>query len=144
MDVLSWRTPPTLTAILFLLVSAFAALNIYWHPSGQIRAITLVLALAALGWAIVGVRMYLVADSEGIAVRFIGRQSWLPWSEIDRIEVVSGVRGAHTVRFSRRDGTYVDVPPSLLQPSKPTKKPVAVARLKVIVAQLEQRRIMHR
>jgi hypothetical protein len=84
--------------------------------------------------------MYLVADDDGIAVRHILRASWLPWSEIDRIEVVSGVRGSNTVRLSRRDGTYVDVPPSLLQPSRPTSKPRALAQLNSVSNQIEARR----
>jgi len=140
MDPLSWRTPPAYTAILFLCVSVCAALNIYWHPSATLRLVTLVLGIVAFCWAIAGMRMFLEADDDGVEVRYVGRRVWLPWSEIARIEVVSGVRGAQTVRFSRRDGTFVDVAPSLLQPTKPTKRPVATARLKAIAAQLEERR----
>lgn len=136
----SWRIPPAQTAILFLVVAACAALNIYWRPSGPVRVFTIALALAALAWAITGMRMYLSVDDEGVAVRFIGRESWLPWPEISQIDVVAGVRGAHTIRFTRVDGTHVDVPPSLLQPAKPTKKPVAMARLKTVAAELRQRR----
>jgi Bacterial PH domain len=136
----SWRIPPAQTAILFLVVTACAALNIYWRPSGPVRIFTILLALAALAWAIVGMRMYLVVDDEGVAVRFIGRESWLPWPEITGIDVVSGVRGANTIRFTRADGTHVDVPPSLLQPAKPTKKPIAIARLKSVAAELQLRR----
>ncbi len=136
----SWRIPPAQTAILFLVVTACAALNIYWRPSGPVRIFTILLALAALAWAIVGMRMYLVVDDEGVAIRFVGRESWLPWPEIAGIDVVSGVRGAHTIRFTRTDGTHVDVPPSLLQPAKPTKKPVAIARLKSVATELQLRR----
>ncbi|HZD99312.1 MAG TPA: hypothetical protein VE132_14250 [Micromonosporaceae bacterium] len=136
----SWRIPPAQTAILFLVVTACAALNIYWRPSGPVRIFTILVALAALAWAIVGMRMYLVVDDEGVAIRFVGRESWLPWPEITGIDVVSGVRGAHTIRFTRTDGTHVDVPPSLLQPAKPTKKPVAIARLKSVATELQLRR----
>jgi hypothetical protein len=136
----SWRIPPGQTAILFLVVAACAALNIYWRPSGPVRVFTILLALAALAWAIVGMRMYLSVDDEGVAVRFAGRESWLPWPDISDIDVVAGVRGAHTIRFTRMDGTHVDVPPSLLQPAKPTKKPVAIARLKAVAAELQLRR----
>ncbi len=136
----SWRIPPAQTAILFLVVTACAALNIYWRPSGPVRIFTILLALAALAWAIVGMRMYLAVDDEGVAIRFVGRESWLPWPEIAGIDVVSGVRGAHTIRFTRTDGTHVDVPPSLLQPVKPTKKPVAIARLKSVATELQLRR----
>jgi hypothetical protein len=136
----SWRIPPAQTAILFLVVTACAALNIYGRPTGPVRIFTILLALAALAWAIVGMRMYMLVDDEGVAVRFVGRESWLPWPDIAGIDVVAGVRGAHTIRFTRMDGTHVDVPPSLLQPAKPTKKPVAVARLKSVVADLQMRR----
>jgi hypothetical protein len=139
-DALSWRVPPAYTAILFLVATACAAVNIYWRPSVQIRGFTVVLGIAAFAWAIACMRMYLFADGDGVGLRFLGRQTWLPWSEIAHIDVVSGVRGAHTIRLSRRDGTYVDVPPSLLQPAKPTKKPDALARLRRIVAQIDQQR----
>ena len=135
-----WRIPPAQTAILFLIVAACAALNIYWRPSGPVRVFTIVLALATLAWAIVGMRMYLSVDDGGVAVRFVGREQWLPWPDISHIDVIAGVRGAHTIRFTRMDGTHVDVPPSLLQPAKPTKKPVAIARLKAVAAELQLRR----
>jgi hypothetical protein len=139
-DARSWRIPPAQTAILFLVVTAAAALNIYARPSGPVRIFTILLALAALAWAIVGMRMYLTVDDDGVGIRYIGRESWLPWSDIAEIEVVGGVRGANTIRFTRADGTHVDVPPSLLQPAKPTKKPVAIARLKMTAAELQVRR----
>jgi hypothetical protein len=139
-DPRSWRIPPAQTAILFLVVAACAALNIYAHPSGPVRIFTILLALAAFAWAVAGMRMYLSVDDDGVAVRFIGRESFIPWSEIAEIDVVSGVRGATTIRFTRVDGTHVDVPPSLLQPAKPTKKPVAIARLKTTAAELQVRR----
>jgi hypothetical protein len=123
-----------------LLVCAAAALNIYGHPSSNARAVTLAVGALSLGLAVAALRMYMVADDDGIAVRYILRESWLPWSEIDRIEVVSGVRGSNTVRLSRRDGTYVDVPPSLLQPSRPTSKPRALAQLNSVSNQIEARR----
>jgi hypothetical protein len=85
--------------------------------------------------------MYLVVDDEGIEVRYLLRPAWLPWPEIARVEVVSGVRGSDTVRVVRHDGTYVDVPPSLLQPAVPTSKPRAFARLHSIGNQIEARRI---
>jgi hypothetical protein len=82
----------------------------------------------------------LVADDEGVAVRYVGRETWLPWSEVQRVETVSSVRGSQTVRFVRRDGTAVNVPPSLLQPAAPTSRPRALAFLNGVVQQLEDRR----
>jgi hypothetical protein len=102
--------------------------------------VTLGFGAIALGLAVLALRMYLVVDDDGIAVRYLLRQSWLEWPEIDRIEVVSQVRGADTVRITRLNGTYVEVPPSLLQPSRPTSKPRALAQLNSISNQIEARR----
>ena len=139
---LSWRTPPVQTAGLFLVVTALAAWNLYGHPSTGVRTFTIVLAVATLAWAVIGMRMHLDVDAEGAAVRFVGRESWLPWSDIERVEVVAGVRGSRTVRFVTLAGESVEVPPSLLQPSKPTKKSSEVARLKAIVARIEEFRVL--
>jgi hypothetical protein len=46
------------------------------------------------------------------------------------------VRGANTIRIARRNGTFVDVPPSLLQPALPTSKPRARARLDGIAREI--------
>ena len=138
---LSWRVPPYQPALLMLLVCGAAALNIYGHPSQTVRIVTLALGVLALGMAVTALRMYLYVDDEGLVVRYLLRPVWLPWSEIARVEVVSNVRGADTVRVVRHDGSYVDVPPSLLQPSRPTSKPRALAQLTSIGNQIEARRI---
>lgn len=135
-----WRIPPVQIAVLILLVCPCAALNIYGQPSAALRLVTLAVGAAALGAALVASRMYLVVDDEGIAVRFLRREQWLPWSSVAHIGVVSGVRGAETVRVSRADRTYVDVPPSLLQPSRPVGKPVARALLGDAVRRMESLR----
>lgn len=134
---LSWRVPPYQPALLMLLVCGAAALNVYGQPSESVRVLTLALGALALGLAVLGLRMYLGVDAEGVVVRYLRRPVWLGWPEIARVEVVSGVRGSDTVRFVRHDGTYVDVPPSLLQPSKPMSKPRAAARLNSIGNQIE-------
>jgi hypothetical protein len=139
-EPLSWRVPPYQPALLMLGVCAAAALNIYSHPSQSVRFVTLCCGAIALGLAVLALRMFLLVNDEGIAVRYVGREAWLPWSEIDRIEVVSQVRGGDTVRFVRHNGSYVDVPPSLLQPAKPTSKPRALAQLASISNQIEARR----
>jgi hypothetical protein len=137
---LSWRVPPYQPALLMLIVCAVAALNIYGHPSETVRAVTLVLGGAVLTAAVLALRMYLGVDAEGVVVRFLLRPVWLPWSDIARVEVVSAVRGSDTVRLVRQDGTYVEVPPSLLQPATPTSKPRALAQLNSVANQLEARR----
>ncbi|HEX8094984.1 PH domain-containing protein [Jatrophihabitans sp.] len=137
---LSWRVPPYQPALLMLVVCAVAALNIYAHPSQTVRAMTLVLGAAVLAAAVLTLRMYLGVDADGVIVRYLARPVWLPWSQLSRVEVVSAVRGSDTVRLVRHDGSYVDVPPSLLQPSAPTSKPRALARLNGIARQIETRR----
>lgn len=137
---LSWRVPPYQPALLMLVVCAIAALNIYGHPSETVRALTLVLGVAVLVMAVLALRMYLGVDADGVVVRYLARPAWLPWAQIARIEVVSAVRGSDTVRLVRHDGSYVDVPPSLLQPATPTSKPRALAQLYSIAKQLEMRR----
>jgi hypothetical protein len=87
--------------------------------------------------------MYLVVDDQGIAVRHFTVESFTAWPDIARVEVVTGARvlagvtTANTVRIVRQDASYVDVPPSLLQPAKPTSKRQAAARLDQIARQIE-------
>ena len=141
---MSWRISPGQIAVLILILSPCAAINIYWHPGPPLRALTIVIGLVTLVMAIASFRMYLYVDDEGVAVRYLGREKWLPWSEIAGMEVVSGVRGSDTIRIRRKDGSHVDVPPSLLQPSKPTNKRVAWRRLEETLQQIEARRPGHR
>lgn len=133
----AWRVPPVQIAALILLACPCAAVNIYGHPSAALRLLTLAAGAAALVTALVGARMYLLVDGEGIAVRFVGREQWLPWSSVAQVDVVTGVRGSETIRVSRADRTYVDVPPSLLQPSRPVRKPVARTLLRDAVRRIE-------
>jgi hypothetical protein len=125
--------PPALPAVTLLVVSGTAALNIYGHPTPPARLFTIALGVVCLGAAVSWLRMFLFADGEGVAVRHLRAEVWTAWPDIDRVEVVSQVRGANTIRIARRNGTFVDVPPSLLQPALPTSKPRARARLDGIV-----------
>jgi hypothetical protein len=134
---LSWRVPPYQPALLMLVVCAVAALNIYGHPSQTVRDVTLALGALAGGLAVLALRMYLRVDSDGVVVRYLLQPTWLAWSQIARVEIVPDVRGSETVRFVAVDGSSVDVPPSLLQPAKPTSKPRASARLNGILHQIE-------
>ena len=137
---LVWRVPSYQPAMLMLVLVAAAALNIYAHPSAVIRIPTLAIGLLCGGLAIGALRLHLVATSDGIVVRRLLDEQWLPWSELAEVEVVPNVRGAPTVRLKRVDGSYVDVPPSLLQPTKPTAKHVVMRNLYTVAGQLEQRR----
>ncbi|MGN5633974.1 hypothetical protein [Streptomyces sp. AC154] len=135
-----WRIPPVQIALLILLACPCAAVNVYGHPSAVLRVVTLVVGAAAMVTAFVAVRMYLAVDDEGIAVRFMRREHWLPWSSVQQVDVVGGVRGSDTIRFVRADGTCVDVPPSLLQPSRPVGKPAAKRLLRDAARRIESRR----
>jgi hypothetical protein len=137
---LVWRIPAYQPALLMLVLCAAAALNIYGHPSLGVRIGTLAVGLLCGGLAIAGLRLQLVADDDGVAVRKLIGQSWLPWSQLAELEVVPAVRGAPTVRLNRVDGGYVDVPPSLLQPTKPTSKQRALGQLEHAARQLRARR----
>jgi hypothetical protein len=139
-SVLSRRVPPGVAALLILLACPCAAVNLYAHPSGTVRVVTLVLGAAFLVTAYAVVRFYLVVDDDGAGVRDLVHTHWLPWSEVDRVEVASRVRGSDTIRFVRRDGGHVDVPPSLVQPVKPTGRPAARRMLEDLRRQIEARR----
>jgi hypothetical protein len=137
---LVWRIPSYQPAALMLVLVAAAALNIYAHPPAVVRIPTLAVGLLCGGLAIAALRLQLVATEDGIAVRQLFGEQWLPWPELAEIEVVPNVRGAPTVRLNRVDGNYVDIPPSLLQPTKPTAKHVVMRNLDTVAGQLEQRR----
>src|ERR1700760_3616461 len=137
---LIYRIGPGQTAALIVVAIVGLVPVLYFHPSPAARSVLILIALAALALAAITRWMYLAVDDEGVSVRYLGRDRWLPWPEIARVEIVSGVRGSDTIRFSRRDGTSVDAPPSLLQPSRPMGKPAARRRLDGILRQIEERR----
>ena len=141
---LVWRIPAYQPAVLMLILVAAAALNIYTHPTAVVRIPTLAIGLFCGGLAIAALRLQLVATDDGIAVRKMIGEQWIAWPDLAEIEVVPNVRGAPTVRLNRVNGSYVDVPPSLLQPTKPTAKYVVMRSLDTVVRQLEQRRVARR
>jgi hypothetical protein len=119
---LTRRVPPWQPALLFLIAAGCAAANLYAHPSVVVRIATIVLAAVAVVMAVPAVRMYLVVDGEGIGVRRVGRERSVDWDEFDRVEVVQRGFDSVTLRITCRDGRYLDVPQSLVMPSKPTGK----------------------
>jgi hypothetical protein len=137
---LVWRIPAYQPALLILVLCGAAALNIYGHPSLAVRIGTLVIGLACGGLAVIALRLQLVATDDGVALRTALSNSWLPWSQLADLEVVPEVRGAPTVRLNRVDGRYLDVPPSLLQPTLPTSKQRAMGQLDHAARQLRARR----
>lgn len=139
--------PPALVAITLLVVTGLAALNIYGHPAAMTRLVSIGLAIAGFVTALVWLRMYLVVDSAGIAVRRFKVESYIPWSDVARLEVVSGPKlfagatAANTIRIVRTNDSYVDVPSSLLQPSKPTSKRQVDALLDQVAREIEAYRV---
>jgi hypothetical protein len=138
------RIPSYQPAVLMLVLVGAAALNIYAQPPAVVRIPTLAIGLLCGGLAVAALRLQLVATDDGIAVRRLVGEQWLAWPELAEVEVVPNVRGAPTVRLNRVDGSYVDVPPSLLQPTKPTAKHVVMRNLDTFAGQLEQRRRAYR
>lgn len=137
---LVYRISPVQVAVLILVAIPALAANVYGHPSVPVRVLTLAFGLAALFAAYAGWRMYLVVDDEGIAVRRLGGEVWIPWAGVAGLEVVSGVRGSDTIRIHRTGADDVNVPPSLLQPNRPTSRIAAHRRLRDTVKQIEDRR----
>jgi hypothetical protein len=126
--------------MLLLLTTICAAVLLYGHPPALLGLALAVAALVSFAAAMFELRMHLIVDDYGVAVRYLGRESWILWHDIRTVRVVSGVRGAQTVRVERVDRSYVDVPPSLLMPGRPVTKPTAEALLRAVVAQVESRR----
>jgi len=135
-----WRIPSYQPALLMLVLVGAAALNIYSHPSATVRIPTLAFGLLCGGLAVPALRLHLVATADGISVQHLLRRDWVAWSDLAEVEVVPNVRGAPSLRLDRLDGTYVDVPPSLLQPTRPTAKAAVLAQLGAVAAELEQLR----
>ena len=134
---LTWRIPPWQPALLFLIAAGCAAANAYVHVSVVIRIVTIVVGVAALAMGIAAARMYLVVDDEGIGVRRLWRERSLDWDDISRVSVVERGFDTLTLRIVSRDGRYVDVPQSLVMPSRPTGKSRVRAQLGDIARQIQ-------
>jgi hypothetical protein len=116
-----WRIPPWQPAALFLAVSALAAYDIYGSPSLSTVVATAFLAVVFAVLGAVAARYLLVADEDGLWVRGIRGEQHVAWPDFKEVEVVPGRRGSTTIRIVRVDGSWVDVPPSLLLPTLPMK-----------------------
>jgi hypothetical protein len=117
-----WRIPPWQPAALILTATALAAVDIYVRPAPLAMFAAAFVAAAALLAAVCAMRYLLVADEDGIWVRRVFREVLVEWGEIARVEMTTH-RGAMTVRVTRTNGSYVDVPPSLLLPTVPRTLP---------------------
>ncbi|MEP6598013.1 MAG: PH domain-containing protein [Actinomycetota bacterium] len=134
-EPLVWRIPPWQPAALFLVASGCAAWNIYGHPSAIARLMTITAGVLALVAGVLAVRMYLVVDDEGIGVRRLWSERSIDWSDVADIDVIRSRTGMR-LRIIRHDAEPVDVPESLLLPSRPTKTPQTVAHLGIIARQI--------
>ena len=134
---LTWRIPPWQPALLFLIAAGCAAANAYVHVSVVVRIVTIVVGVAALATGIAAARMYLVVDDEGIGVRRLWRERSLDWDDISRVSVVERGFDKLTLRIVSRDGRYLDVPQSLVMPSRPTGKSRVRAQLGDIARQIQ-------
>jgi hypothetical protein len=133
---LTWRVPPWQPALLFLIAAACAALNLYAHPSLAVRLLTIAVAVVAAVMGVLAIRMYFVVDEEGIGVRRLLRERSVEWDEFDSVAVVHGTLDSVRLRIVCRDGRYMDVPQSLLMPSRPTGKVRVNAQLGELARQV--------
>ncbi len=134
------RVPVQLPALLVLGTCICAFVALYLDVAPTARGILGAVAAGLFATAIGCLRMYLEVDDEGVAVRYLLREQWVTWPQIERIEIASGIRGSESIRVVRKDGRLIDVPPALLQPTAPTSRPKALARLRGTLAEIEARR----
>lgn len=116
-----WRIPPWQPAVLMLVATGLLALDLYASLSPGALIMTAIIAAAALVGAVLAIRYVLVADDDGIWVRHIIRTDLVEWADVAEVEMAVGRRNSTTIRITRRAGGHVDVPPSLLLPTLPTK-----------------------
>ncbi|MDT4926880.1 MAG: hypothetical protein QOG01_4593 [Pseudonocardiales bacterium] len=121
----AWHIPPWQPAALLVLTSALAALDIYGRPSTIVMIAAAIVAVAALVAAVCALRYVLIADEDGIWVRRLLTVVLVEWPDVARVEMTTAHRNGMTVRITRHNGSYVDVPPSLLLPTVPTTMPRA-------------------
>jgi hypothetical protein len=126
---LVWRVPAWQPTVMMLFVCGVVALNLYLSPNTLVRIVTIGLGALAFIAAIEGLRMYLVADRYGIGFRGLLRTHNIDWSDVQSITVRRRGFNGPTLRITRADGSYADVPPSLMLPTKPTGTAKALAQL---------------
>ena len=114
---------------MMLFVCGVVALNLYLSPNTLVRILTIGLGAVAFVSAIEGLRMYLVADRDGVGFRGLLRTHNVDWPDIQSISVRRSGFNGPTLRITRADGSYADVPPSLMLPTKPTGTAKTLAQL---------------
>lgn len=132
------RIPPWQPATLILIATVLLALVVYGsHSAGAVLMMS-VIAAAALVGAAFAIRLILVADETGIWVRRFWRERLVPWGEIATIQMAAVHGNSVTVRITRQNGSYVDVPPSLVLPTLPTNIRKVRSRVSAVSAQLNE------
>jgi Bacterial PH domain len=134
---LTWRIPAWQPALLFLVAAGCAAVNAYTHASVLVRIVTIAVGVVALAVGIFAVRMYFVVDDEGVGVRRLWRERSLDWDDIAEVSVIRRGFDTLTLRVISHDGRYLDVPQSLLMPSRPTGKARVRAQLGDVARRIE-------
>jgi hypothetical protein len=133
-----WRIPPWQPAALLLLTTGLGAVDIYGRPSTIPMIAAAFVAIAAFVAAVCAMRYLLVADEDGIWVRRVFTQKLVEWHDVARIETTARHRSGITVRIIRDDESYVDVPPSLVLPARPTTIPRAHSIVHRVARQLSE------
>jgi hypothetical protein len=123
----NWRIHPAITAGLLLLVCVLAAIAIYSGASPAVRILVSVFALVFLVGAVGAARIALVADEEGIAVRSTFKTSWVDWDDVADIVMSQRLGGTTTLTIVRRNGRSLTIPPTLVQPSRPSNSRATTA-----------------
>lgn len=118
---LVWRIPPWQPAGLILVATVLLALDLYGDLGLGALLMTVAISLAALVGAVFAIRLSLVADDDGIWVRKFFRERLVEWDDVAEVRATLVSRNTMTIRISRMQGGHVDVPPSLLLPTLPTK-----------------------
>jgi hypothetical protein len=134
---LTWRIPAWQPALLFLVAAGCAAVNAYAHASTLVRVVTIAVGVVALAMGIFAVRMYFVVDDEGVGVRRLWRERSMDWDDIAEVSVIQRGFDTLTLRVISHDGRYLDVPQSLLMPSRPTGKARVRAQLGDVARRIE-------
>lgn len=117
---LVWRIPPWQPAALIVVATVLLALVLYGHFSAGPVLMMVVVAVAALVSAGLALRLLFVADDDGLWIRRSTSQQLVEWHDIASIDMVPVRGNTVTVRITRRNGSFADVPPTLLLPTMPT------------------------
>lgn len=133
---LVWRIPAWQPAALFVVAAGCAAVNLYASPSTGLRILTVLVAVVAFAAAVFGIRVYFVVDHDGIGVRKMFRERSVDWSDIAEVSVIQRRFEVMTLRVICHDGRYLDVPQSLLLPTKPSGKATVRARMGDVARQV--------